>query len=73
MTDSEGKEIALDGMTAFDRQDVGIRQAPIREAGNRNPAPPVAYLQWRSWTGIEKSMNALDASGAENVGEEFTN
>jgi len=42
MTDSEGKEIALDGMTAFDRQDVEFVSA-IREGRNRNLVPPVAY------------------------------
>src|SRR6267378_7233604 len=56
MTDSEGKEVALDGMTAFDRQDVefvsAIREGREPESSAASCVPTMALLD-----GIEKSMN----------------
>jgi 2-hydroxy-4-carboxymuconate semialdehyde hemiacetal dehydrogenase len=56
MTDSEGKEVPLDGVAAFDRQDVefvsAIREGREPESSAASCVPTMALLD-----GIEKSMN----------------
>jgi len=57
MTDSDGKEVALDGMAAFDRQDVeftsAIREGREPESSARSCLPTMALLDR-----IETAMNA---------------
>jgi hypothetical protein len=45
MTDSDGKEVALDPTLAFDRQDVEL-SARSAKAANRNPAPRAWCPRW---------------------------
>ncbi len=56
LTDSDGKEIALDGVAAFDRQDVeftgAIREGREPESSARSCLPTMALLD-----GIDKAMN----------------
>ena len=56
LTDSEGKEVPLDGVPAFDRQDVefvsAIRQGREPESSAASCVPTMALLDK-----IEKSMN----------------
>ena len=55
MTDSEGKEVPLDGTTAFDRQDLeftsAIREGREPESSARSCLPTMALLD-----GIERAM-----------------
>jgi 2-hydroxy-4-carboxymuconate semialdehyde hemiacetal dehydrogenase len=57
MTDSDGKEVPLDGMAAFDRQDVeftgAIREGREPESSAASCLPTMALLD-----GIEKSMSS---------------
>jgi 2-hydroxy-4-carboxymuconate semialdehyde hemiacetal dehydrogenase len=57
MTDSEGKEVPLDSVAAFDRQDVeftsAIREGRAPESGAASCLPTMALLDR-----IEKAMNA---------------
>jgi 2-hydroxy-4-carboxymuconate semialdehyde hemiacetal dehydrogenase len=57
MTDSEGREVALDGVAAFDRQDVefisAIREGRQPEASAASCVPTMALLDR-----IEKAMHA---------------
>jgi len=56
MTDSEGKEVTLDAIAAFDRQDVeftsAIREGREPESSASSCLPTMALLD-----GIEKAMN----------------
>jgi 2-hydroxy-4-carboxymuconate semialdehyde hemiacetal dehydrogenase len=57
MTDSDGKEVPLDGVAAFDRQDVefvsAIREGREPESSAASCVPTMALLDK-----IDKSMNA---------------
>jgi hypothetical protein len=57
MTDSDGKEVPLDGVAAFDRQDVeftsAIREGREPESSAASCLPTMALLH-----NIDKAMNA---------------
>jgi 2-hydroxy-4-carboxymuconate semialdehyde hemiacetal dehydrogenase len=58
MTDSEGKEVGLDGIAAFDRQDVeftsAIREGREPESSAASCLPAMALLD-----GIERAMQEV--------------
>ena len=62
MTDSDGKEVPLDGVPAFDRQDVefisAIREGREPESSAASCVPTMALLDK-----IERAMNNRDGSG----------
>jgi 2-hydroxy-4-carboxymuconate semialdehyde hemiacetal dehydrogenase len=68
LTDSEGKEVALDGVAAFDRQDVefvnAIREARQPESNAADCIPTMALLDR-----IDKEMDTGQVGQAGQVGQ----